>query len=308
MSLMVTDSFSIVTAIKAIKAFRGVDAAGISTLVLIFEEEPKIEIRSKKIASRTQQEGGKYRVYISLVDEDETSKEIFDVFVNDMISHLSEATTEEQVVEIASKRFKYWMELFARAKSGTYNEQWIRGFWGELYFLGHVLANKIGIDDAVKAWVGPEKSNQDFITQDKIFEIKTKTQSGATVKISNDNQLSKGDDMFLTVVTVSKSSELSDESMNLSDLIGTIDNQITVQSTRMSFHQSLLELELFPSEAAALYDKSAYKFEDLNYYKIRQDFPLIDHKEMPLAVNSYSYELILSEIEPFMKDESDVWN
>ena len=55
-------------------------------------------------------------------------------------------------------------------------------FCGELWFLDNVLIDKLGSDMAIRSWIGPEKGNQDFITSDKIFEIKTKLQQANSIK------------------------------------------------------------------------------------------------------------------------------
>lgn len=298
------DSFKIIPEIEVIKVFRGTDSNGAQSLVFIFKEKPKFEIKTIKIASRILERENEFRIFISLFDEDEVTQEIFDVFVKDIIEHVKSATAEKEVLEIMSKRFQYWTELFKKTRM-TLNEQWIRGFWGELYFLDKILSVKLGVDDAIKSWIGPEKANQDFILDKEIFEIKTKTQSSQTVKISNDNQLSR--EMYLTILTVTKSSELHENSLNLLQLIKNILDKIINHDNLLLFQQKLFEIGLFPYDNAEIYNVFSYEFSEVNYFKITDDFPFINHGNVPKAIPSYKYELTISEISEFELEGSQVW-
>lgn len=298
------DSFKIISEIDVIKVFRGTDSNGAQSLVFIFKEKPKFEIKTIKISSRILERGSEFRLFISLFDKDEVIQEIFDVFVNDIIEHVKLATTEKEILEIMSNRFQYWTELFKRTNMSL-NEQWIRGFWGELYFLDAILSKKIGIDAAIKSWVGPEKANQDFILEKKIFEIKTKTQSAQTVFISNDNQLSR--EMYLTILTVTKSSLLHKNSLNLFQLIKNISAKITNYETLEIFQQKLLEIELFPYDIVEIYNGFNYEFYKVDYFEISDNFPFIDHANVPKEIPSYKYELTISEICEFELKDSQIW-
>ncbi len=185
------------------------------------------------------------------------------------------------------------------------DEKWIRGFIGELWFLNTVLVPNIGISNAVKSWTGPEKANQDFVTTEKIFEIKTRTQQSDSIRISNENQLSEN--MYLVVVEVSKSSEISNSSINLTNLIVSIKEKITSPDIHVLFNGKLLELGIFPLEEAKVYDKFSYTVNSLSYFEIGSGFPFIDHSNVPHAVINYSYDLSLSSIVDLITNEEEIW-
>lgn len=246
-----------------------------------------------------------HRLYISLVDDDPTTQEIFEIFSKDIVTSVEKADTEEEVLSIIAKRFKYWADLFKRPR-GIYDEKWIQGFCGELWFLDNVLIDRIGSGEAIKSWTGPEKANQDFITSNKVFEIKTRMQQTNSIKISSDNQLSKN--MYLAIIETSKSSEVAKESFNLYKLISSINTKIVNPKIHGEFNRKLLELGLFPLNNARVYDKNAYEFVSLMYYKINNDFPFIDHMSVPSAINKYSYELSIPSIDKFVISEEKVWS
>lgn len=297
--------FNIVNRIKAVKTFKGIDNQGFKSIVFILKEKPRFELKTTKIASRILTFPNEYRLFISLLDDNETSSEIFDVLVEDLLSSIENAINEQEVLEILASRFHYWSDLFKRKKEKL-DEKWIRGFIGELWFLDNVLIEKITVDLAVKSWIGPEKANQDFITENKIFEVKTKTKQANYVKISNDNQLES--DMYLVVIETNKSSEVSNESVNLSKLIKNIQKKINNPATKLIFNEKLLELGIFPIEEAKLYDKFSYNIQSISYFSISEDFPIIHHSAIPKSIVKYSYDLLLSGIDNLKVSGEDIWD
>lgn len=300
------NQFKLISKVKAVQVFKGMDIDGSTSLVIIFNHKPDLELKTAKMKSKIIEKKEEFRLFVSLQDDDKVLYDIFDIFVTDIVDHLEAVRDESEVVKIVGQRFNYWSELFKRVQKNRLDEKWIRGFWGELYFIDKFLISKVGNEEAIKSWVGPEKTNQDFITNDNIFEIKTCLQNANTVKISSNNQLSRK--MYLTVLTVSKSSEVDKESLNIYDLIEEISTKLTNSVLLQMFQEKLLELELFPIENAKLYDAFSYKFENIEYYYVSDEFPFIDNQQVPSAVLKYSYELILSEINQFVTQEDDMWN
>lgn len=296
--------FNLVSRIRAVKTFKGIDNGGLESVVFIFKNKPEFELKTTKIASRIVTTHTEFRLFISLLDDNPTSEEIFGVFVEDLLGSVEVARDEKEVLEILAKRFQYWTDLFKR-KREQMDERWVQGFAGELWFLKHVLSPRIGIDNAIKAWTGPEKANQDFITTNQTFEIKTKSQQAKSIRISNENQLSRG--MYLVIIEVSKSSEISDESFNLSSLINSIHGKIMSPETHAIFNGKLLELGLFPIEEALVYDRFSYDFKNISFYKIDSKFPVIDHVAIPEGIIKYSYEIAEANIDNLKISEDEVW-
>lgn len=300
-----SDMFNIISRVKAVKTFKGIDNRGFESIVFIFKKKPKFELKTSKIVSRILERPDEYRLFISLVDDNKTSGEIFDVLTEDLLRSIENVADEQKVLEILASRFQYWSDLFKR-KREQMDEKWIRGFIGELWFLSNILAKKIGINNAIRSWTGSEKGNQDFITEDKIFEIKTCIQQAISIKISNYNQLSKN--MFLAVMHVSRSSDVSSSSVNLAKLISCIDKMISSPETHIVFNEKLLELGLFPIDESRVYDRFSYDIQSLSYFEIDENFPIIDHATVPDAVLKYSYDLSLSAINEFAISEDEIWS
>jgi len=299
------DTFNIVNRVKAVKTFKGIDSKGAESIVFILKEKPKFELKTSKISSRILERSNQYRLFISLIEDNESSSEIFNVLTEDLLSCVENAITEQEVLEILANRFQYWADLFKR-KREEIDEKWVQGFIGELWFLDNQLIPNIGIDNAVKSWTGPEKANQDFNTADKIFEIKTRMQQNKSVKVSNENQLSEN--MYLVVIELSKSSEISNSSINLAKLIISIQGKINNPETYVLFNEKLLELAIFPVNEAKIYNKFSYIVRSISYFEIGSEFPIIDHSNVPDAIIKYAYDLSLGSIVDLKTSEEEVWN
>lgn len=298
------DQFSIVSRVKAVKVFKGIDNRGCESIVFILRGEPIFELKTSKISSKIVEISSHFYLYISLEENDDTSKEIFEVLVEDLLGSVEIATTETEVFEILSRRFQYWTDLF-KINRERIDEKWIRGFVGELWFLRNVLFEKVGIENAIKSWTGPERANQDFILEDKIFEIKTKSEQSNSVKISNDNQLQRG--MYLVIIELSRSSDVSNTSVNLTRLITGIRNKISSPEVNIFFNMKLLQLGLYPDNNVTIYNEFSYDIRSINYFPITSEFPIIDHSQVPKAIVKYSYDVSITSIDEFIVREESVW-
>lgn len=303
---MQTDVFKYVSRISAVKSFKGIDGNGFSSLVFIFRKRPKFELKTTKISSRILEiSSNEYRLFLSLIDDDSTSSEIFEILCDDLISSIEKAKTEFEVQEILSTRFQYWSDLFKR-KREIHNETWIQGFVGELWFLYKVLIKNIGVGEAVKSWTGPERANQDFITRNKVFEIKTRNLNSTTVKISNENQLNE--DMYLVIIDTVKSSPINTNSFTVYSLINKIQSKIDSPELLMYFNKKLLEIDLYPIEEARLYEKFAYSIKKYTYYLLEDGFPIIPHSKIPNEIVRYQYDLSVNNIVNFSISEEKIWS
>jgi hypothetical protein len=305
--LITNNTFRLIPEIRINEVYRGIDYQGRHALILKFEEiEPKLDFQTALIRSTLAKDGEGSRLSLTLESEDEPAIEIFEIFVDDLTNALKRSQSEEELIEKLGKRFIYWTALFAKKRAMNQNAKWVQGVWGELYFLHTVLSEKIGKENAVKSWIGPQRGNQDFHTENRIFEVKTKSLNKPTVKISNENQLSQG--MYLAVLHVNRSSEVSEEAQTLYELIQRIAQEIREEPLLRKFQQDLLELGLFPFENAKEYDSIAFICKRIDYFRTDAEFPFIDAANIPAAVPQYQYLLNLADVEKFKKEETWVFS
>lgn len=114
------DMFNIVNRVKAVKTFKGIDSQGFESIVFIFKKQPKFELKTTKISSRIFERSNQFRLFISLIDDDEKSTEIFNVLTEDLLSCVENAITEQEVLEILASRFQYWSNIIEMKKVIAY--------------------------------------------------------------------------------------------------------------------------------------------------------------------------------------------
>ena len=298
------DIFTFVKEVRAAKTFVGIDSKGCDSLVFVLSNHPIFELTTKKISSRIVDKSDSHYLYISLIEEDDTSKEIFKILVDDLLASAKEANNEKELLAILSQRFQYWTDLL-KIKNTKLDERKVMGLIGELWFINNVLEKEIGIDQSIKSWTGPDMADQDFITEEKTFEIKTILKSSNSIKISNDNQLHEG--INLVIVKVSRSSEVSNSSLTLEKLIFDIRKKINSPDLHSLFNAKLLKMELFPNEQLENYSQFAYEIEDYNYYPANEKFPIIKDSNIPNQIVRYTYEISYDSIEDFVVKEEEIW-
>ena len=103
---MRTGSFVLVPQIKATRVYMGIDNRGMESIAIDFTCTPDFELITNKISSRIVSISDTQRLFISLVDDDSTTKEIFETFSKDIISSIEVASTEMEVLSIIANRFK----------------------------------------------------------------------------------------------------------------------------------------------------------------------------------------------------------
>src|SRR3546814_19068659 len=85
-----------------------------------------------------------------------------------------------------SRRWK----TFLSGRSQHLSIEEVRGLFAEIVFLTELIDRQMSSSDAVEAWLGPERSHQDFIFGNTAVEVKSL--SGAersSVRISSEDQL-----------------------------------------------------------------------------------------------------------------------
>ncbi|MDF9866945.1 hypothetical protein OKW22_000504 [Bacilli bacterium PM5-3] len=290
------DRFKKNTNINNIEVFDGYDNMGYDSMCIIFKNEPNLNLNTEKIFTKIIYKSNEYRLFISLNDNNKDLKEIFDILKHDLLKKIENLNKEDEIINELAIRFNYWSELLIARNAKKMDENKIQGILGELFFINEYLIDTYGSVNAIKGWVGPSKSNQDFIFSDNIFEVKTVLDKTKTITISNKNQLSIF--MNLIVITFCKSGELSKSSFNLSKMIMSISDKINDNEIKNMFYIKLAELGILKGQEY-IYDDNSYEFLEINKYFISEDFPFIDHKCIPFAVSNYKYDLLLSEIDKY---------
>ena len=144
---------------------------------------------------RTDQE---YAIILQLARQE--YDEIFGRLCQDLVDATSDASPANGA-EAILRRLGRWRKLLEVGQRTTLSEMALRGLIGELWFLRSVALDRVGVDSAVKGWVGPLDAPQDFVLGEVVVEIKTSSPGAQKVSITSLQQLDAGNaPLYLGVV------------------------------------------------------------------------------------------------------------
>src|SRR5207249_4409835 len=139
------------------------------------------------------------------------------------------------------RRLARWRKLMELTRGG-FSDIDARGLIGELLFLEAVAVPRFGVEPAIKGWVGPEGSPQDFRVAGYAIEVKTCLLGSHIITISSLDQLDAGTaPLYLVVVHLSPSSQQDSSAFTLTDLVARIHRLADDTPARSEFETRLIE-------------------------------------------------------------------
>ncbi len=233
---------------------------------------------------------GRRSMVLSLLDDNCLRQ--FCAFCNDIVDCTrSMSGADHSGYEMICNLFLTWQKLF-RAQTTLLCESEIKGLIGELLFLKDSLIPIYGISNSLSAWMGPDAAKKDFSIDETWYEIKTIDSSRNTVKISSLEQL---DSEVVGQLVVYRLENMSSEfnGISVNKLVESIIYNIT----------SLIDKEIFAEKLKiagysyeSIYDTYVYSIKGVEHFVISNNFPRLERKRLPKAINSATYELTISEL------------
>ena len=224
-------------------------------------------------------------------------KDIFSTLCEDLIFGVSEATTEQTLVEKLLDRLAKWQSLFEKVGKQGLSDEAQRGLYGEIYFLRFFLTNNSDKNYCIKSWLGPEKSIQDFQYSNWAVEVKT-THGNNHQKIHITSERQLDDSIIEKIFLFHLSLDVrvgNGESLNiLIDEVSELLNDNTMASNL--FKLKLLESGYYDIHKP-LYDERGYTIRQENIYRVTGNFPRITDNQFPIGVGDVRYSIVLSESE-----------
>lgn len=162
---------------------------------------------------------------IKLVLKDASQEEIFFLFVDEVLAFLGTLESEDAVANEVARYLEKWRRFFKTKSSKGLSKEAEVGLLCELELLKSFLDS--GREDAVNAWIGPDKEHHDFDFDDLSVECKaTRSSESMTVTIHGDDQLIPRKDKRLCLV-IRRYQPDSAGSLHLLELIKEITGQLT---------------------------------------------------------------------------------
>lgn len=238
---------------------------------------------------------------MTLILKNETNWEIFLQLCEDLM--ISAKAVKSNRAKNIHSRLVRW-QTFLKNENHNISEEIQIGLMGELVFLNEYLSKYVSLEQAINAWVGPEKEKQDFRLKGISIEIKSFMDNKQDqVNISSVEQLNN-DDNNLYLCTMGFKS--SDSGETLEDYCKKIQKRIYEEcpSILSVFENLLMSYGYYlHCKYDNLKQLSRYKN---SCYIVNNEFPKIPITIKNPAILNINYKLDLSYCKEFLVEIKDI--
>ena len=292
----------------SIPLFWGKDLDGDCLLIIELAGDHHVQFRKDGtsvhgigVDLRQSDEPGQQRLVLTL--EKHVDRDLFFGLCETLVASLANVTDPSAALSVALTHIKRWKAFLAGRKSGGLSPEQVRGLFAELQLLRALYAERLPATDAVAAWCGADRVQQDFIFGDTAVEVKSLSgRERNAVRISSEDQLeSLTSSLFLMVYRLSELPE-SDQAMSLNALVQLIEQEIGEAEALEQFSRMLAAYGYAP---LAEYDAPRFLVSDTTAYRVVEGFPRLIRSQIPQGIARLSYDIELESIRPYLCDETE---
>lgn len=270
--------------------YAGIDHQGKRVLLLVTQNTPPILPPPGIVeVACNQRDDQEWAIIVQLARPD--FDELFGRLCQDLIDSTRE-TTPEHGGEVLLRRLGRWRRLLETGHRRTLSEAELRGLIGELWFLQTVALPRVGVDAAVKGWLGPLAAPHDFLLDASLVEIKTCVPGSDDVAIASLQQLdARGDPLYLGVVRLASAASNSPDAFTAGTLVTRIRQDIEAsQAASTEFELRLAETGYADGEE---YARAWYHVSGVQYFHVRDGFPRLVSASVPEGIREVRYTVDL---------------
>jgi hypothetical protein len=244
---------------------------------------------------------GQQRLVLTL--EKQVDRDLFEGLCRTLASALERAADSASSLAVALAHIRRW-KTFLSGRSQHLSAEEVRGLFAELTFLLELIERQPSSSVAVEAWLGPERSHQDFIFGNTAVEIKSLSGTErSTVRISSEDQLeSLNDALFLRIYRLSSLSDATG-SQSLNEIVTAVQNRLGEAEAVEAFDRKLVAHSYAPLPD---YDVPRFVVSDVLSYRVGDGFPRLMRSLLPKGIDRVAYEICLEAIAPYICDNRDV--
>ena len=247
-------------------------------------------------------EPGQQRLVLTL--EKQVDRDLFEGLCRTLASALERATNSASSLAVALAHIRRW-KTFLSGRSQHLSAEEVRGLFAELTFLLELIERQASTTAAVEAWLGPEKSHQDFIFGNTAAEVKSLSGTErSTVRISSEDQLeSLNDELFLRIYRLSSLPDATG-AQSLNEIVSAVQTRLGEAEAVEAFDRKLVAHGYAPLPD---YDGPRLVVSDVHSYRVGDGFPRLMRSQLPTGIGRVAYDIRLETIAPFECDNAGVF-
>ena len=260
-----------------------------------------ISVRGIETDFRQSDRGGSQNLIFSL--EKDVDQDLFLGLCETLIAALDGVEDPAAALGICLIQLKRWKMFLSGKNPRLLSNEEVRGLFAELRFLEALMSN-LGAPEAIEAWCGPDRIQQDFIFGDQAVEIKAVSgRERNSVRISSEDQLeTMTRRLFLRVYRLATGKD-SKGSESLNALVTRLSATVTDTVALQSLEKSLANYGYLKLDA---YDLPRLTVADEATYTVIEGFPRLVRSKLPAGVARVSYDIELETIKPFICSPTEI--
>lgn len=257
-----------------------------------------LEIRGgTRDVSQVVEDRGAGRSALLLGLEQSDARDLFAALCTDVAGATAPKTSADEAVTAWTGRFEKWRRMLQGSAQGLPPRRQ-RGLYAELLSIREHLAPEVGIDEAIRAWKGPDGAPRDFELGGMGVEVKSSAANEPqVVLIHGERQL---DDSGLdTLVLVHQSLEvLRDAGESLPRMVSAVRHAAEGHAEAGTLEDRLLQSG-YVDVHEPLYRRTGYEIRRTSLFHVHGDFPRITEDDLRDGVGAVRYSLAIDACRDF---------
>lgn len=292
----------------AVPCFWGRDTTGACLFIVELQGDHRAQFRKEQVRLRgigidlRSDKGDEQRLVLTL--EEQVDRDLFEGLCNTLAIALTHCADSEGSLAVALAHLRRW-KRFLSGRSRRLSPEEVRGLYAEITFLLELLGHGMADVDAVTAWRGPERSQQDFIFGSVAIEIKSLAGTERNVvRISSEDQLEPlQDKLYLRIYRLS---DLPD-AKNATTLNGIVESAYAALADSDAVDALDHKLTAYGYVPLPEYDKPSFVVSAVLTHRVHGTFPRLVRSGLADGIDRVSYDIRLEAIEPFKCDDACVF-
>ncbi|MCC6916694.1 PD-(D/E)XK motif protein [Nitrosomonas sp.] len=292
----------------AVPCFWGRDASGACLFIVELHGDHAAQYRKNAVAVNgvdvDLRAGDQGQQHLVLALERQVDRDLFEGLCRTLAFALEHATDSASSLAVSLAHIRRW-KTFLSGRSQHLSAEDVRGLFAEIVFLTELIDREMPSNAVVEAWLGPERSHQDFIFGNTAVEVKSL--SGAersSIRISSEDQLeSLNDALFLRVYRLSNLADAAG-ARSLNELVTAVQARLDKAEAIEAFDRKLVAHGYAPLPD---YDEPRFVVSDVRSYRVADDFPRLMRSQLPTGIVKVAYDIRLETIAPYQCDEAVVF-
>ena len=286
-----------VAAKTAVPCFWGRDASGACLFIVELHGDHTAQYRKNAVTVNgvdvDLRAGDQGQQHLVLALERQVDRDLFEGLCRTLAFALEHATDSASSLAVSLAHIRRW-KTFLSGRSQHLSAEDVRGLFAEIVFLTELIDREMPSNAVVEAWLGSERSHQDFIFGNTAVEVKSL--SGAersSIRISSEDQLeSLNDALFLRVYRLSN------------ELVTAVQVRLDKAEAVEAFDRKLVAHGYAPLPG---YDEPRFVVSDVRSYRVAGDFPRLMRSQLPAGIAKVAYDIRLETIAQYECDGAAVF-